>query len=70
MWPLDRYRIIRCSFCFGSAGEDLFHDVADDEDRTVELVGRVVGTERLLRVARTRAEIMETDDSGARFGLG
>ena len=50
----------------------MFHDVADDEDRTVEWRGRVVGngTGRLLRVARTRTEIMETADSEVSFGFG
>lgn len=59
MLPLGRCRIIH-GFCFGGAGEDLFHDVADDENRAVERRGRVVGTRRLLQVARRRTEIMET----------
>ena len=47
----------------------MFLDVADDEHRTVERWGRVVGTGRLLRVARTGAEIIETADLVASFGF-
>ena len=50
----------------------MFHDVADDEARTVERGGgrwdleAVAGRED----ARTRTEILETADSGASFGFG
>ena len=47
----------------------MFHDVADDEDRTVERRGGPVGIGRLLRVARMRTEIMETADPRASFGF-